>query len=253
MALKHWQLSAPVSAIVFDCDGTLSRIEGIDELAKHNGVSDEVTSLTELAMGQSGLNEHLYQTRLELVYPTKDQVHALGQQYADHQVPDVDQVIRIFHRLNKTIYIVSAGLYPAVKIFGDLLQIPSQRIFAVDIEFDPQGKFVAFDRASPLVRREGKRTIVSQLKQTHPQLIHVGDGMNDYVAHDLATRFIGYGGAFYRENIAACCDYYIKSLSLAPLLPLALTQGEYESLLPPEQLLYQQGVSAIEDGKVMLK
>ena len=42
-----WQLPDPIEAISFDCDSTLSSIEGIDELAKFNSCESEVNQLTE--------------------------------------------------------------------------------------------------------------------------------------------------------------------------------------------------------------
>jgi phosphoserine phosphatase len=38
MLTKNWQLQHPLDAVVFDCDGTLSQIEGIDALAEKNDV-----------------------------------------------------------------------------------------------------------------------------------------------------------------------------------------------------------------------
>lgn len=245
MTTFSWQLHTPITAIIFDCDGTLTTIEGIDELAKHKGVSTQVASLTAQAMGQSGLNPTLYQRRLLLVDPQKDQVNALGHQYFACQTPDAKQVIQIFKRLNKSIYLVSAGLYPAVKIFGELLEIPTQHIYAVDIQFDGQGRFRDYEKNSPLVTAQGKRLIVSELKKLHSNFVYVGDGLNDYVTYDLATRFVGYGGVFYRENIAKNCEYYIRTPSLTALLPLTLTAPEYEKLLPDEIELFQQGLAAI--------
>jgi phosphoserine phosphatase len=250
MKISRWQLEHPVNAVVFDCDGTLSMIEGIDELARSNGVSDAVESLTAEAMNTTGINPSLYEKRLDLVYPKQEQVLALGHHYFKRQAPDVSDVIQLLKRLNKMVYVVSAGLYPAVRIFGELLQVPPENIFAVDIQFDDNGHFVDFERTSPLITRNGKRDIVNRLRMLHPTIIHIGDGMNDYVTYDLVTRFIGYGGAFYRENMAARCKYYINTLSLAPLLPLSLTQKEYQGLGPAEKSLYQKGVAAIHEGKV---
>lgn len=251
MNLPNWQLQNPIDAIVFDCDGTLSAIEGIDELAKLNGVSLAVQTLTSLAMSQTGLNPDLYQKRLDLVYPTKDQVLALGHRYFSHHVPDATSVIQLLKRLNKNLYVVSAGLFPAIQIFGELLQIPRENIYAVDIQFDAEGKFIDYERTSPLIANYGKREIVSKLKNLHSAIIHIGDGLNDLVTRDLVTRFIGYGGVYYRENIAKECQYYIRTASLAPLLPLALTSHEHEMLLPAEKKLYQKGLLAIEQGEVM--
>lgn len=253
MKTSNWQLEIPIDAILFDCDGTLSMIEGIDELAKHNQVADAVQSLTMHAMNQSGLNPELYHQRLQLVNPDYHQVMALGQEYFTHRVPDVSDVIQVLKQLNKSIFLVSAGLYPAVKIFGELLQIPSQHIFAVDIHFDAAGRFTHFEKESPLIHHHGKRQIVNQLKTHYPHIIHIGDGSNDYVTYDLVTRFIGYGGVFYREKIAAGCQYYINTLSLAALLPLSLTQTEYTCLTAEQKTLYHKGLAAIEAGSVIIR
>ncbi len=250
MTTTHWQIQTPISAIVFDCDGTLSAIEGINQLARYNGVCAEVEALTETAMGKTGINPALYEKRLALVNPRQDQLQTLGQDYFDHCVPDVRDIITIFKRLNKSVYIVSAGLTPAVSIFGDLLQISRENIYAVDIQFDGQGRYLDYDRSSPLISNNGKRVIVNQLKLQHQGIIHIGDGLNDFVTHDVVTRFIGYGGIFYRENMASLCDYYINTASLSALLPLAITQHEYENLSVSEQDLYLKGLAAIDNQKV---
>jgi phosphoserine phosphatase len=249
MSTQHWQLKDPINAVVFDCDGTLTSIEGIDELARISGVSEEVEALTAKAMGVSGINPELYQKRLKLTHPTQAAVNALGQHYFTHQVPDAKDVIRLLQRLHKIVYIVSAGLRPAVTHFGELLGIPSENIFAVDIQFDTNGHYVDFEKTSPLVFNSGKHTIVTQLKKQHPAIIHIGDGLNDFVTHDTVTRFVGYGGVYYRENMANCCDYYITSLSMSPLLALSLTEAEYELLTAEEKALYHKGLAAMAGGK----
>ncbi len=238
----QWQLLDPISAVVFDCDGTLTTIEGIDELAKHRGVYSEVQFLTAQAMGQTGINPELYQKRLELVCPTKQQVLALGEHYFTQRVPHITDVIQVFAHLHKSVYIISAGLYPAVAAFGEMLQIPRENIFAVDIQFDMHDHFSSYDVKSPLLHNHGKRDIIAHLKTLHKEILYVGDGLNDYATAEIVQRFVGYGGVFYRENIAKLCEHYIHSLSMAPLLPLALTPAEYKKLTPKEQALYQLGV-----------
>jgi len=127
--LPSWQLQIPIDAIIFDCDGTLSTIEGIDELARENGVSQTVQDLTAQAMERTGIYPELYQRRLELTRPTKQQVLDLGQRYFDHQVTDAHQVIQIFTRLEKPVFIISAGLALSVTMFGEQLGIFLRLIF----------------------------------------------------------------------------------------------------------------------------
>lgn len=245
MTTPNWQPQFPINAVVFDCDGTLSSIEGIDVLAEHNGVGSQVTVLTAEAMGRSGMNIDIYRQRLNLVNPTRDQLQALGHEYYANRVEDSEEVIQVLNRLNKAVYVISAGLFPSVKLFSDFLQIPDNNIFAVDIYFNEDGSYRDFDRQSPLVTLKGKRVMVSKIKEKHTHILYTGDGLNDYETYDLATRYVGYGGVFYRQNIADLCEYYISSLSLSPLLPLLLTLSEYESLTLKEKNLYDKGLAAI--------
>lgn len=241
----NYEPETPFDAIVFDCDGTLSHIEGIDELAKANNVGDEVVRLTAEAMGVTGINPQLYQKRLDLVLPTAQQVQALGPNYFEHQAPDLLPVIQILQELQKAIYIVSAGLYPAVVDFAKLLGLDPTKVFAVNIYFDAAGNYRDFDRDSPLAHANGKRLIAEQLCQRHKQIAYVGDGMNDYDTHDVVARFIGYGGAFYRENIKQKCQFYISAPSMAPLCPLILTKQEVAGLTPIGAEYFEKGLNLL--------
>lgn len=248
--MQSWQLKTPIDAILFDCDGTLSQIEGIDELAKRHQVTDIVQRLTRDAMGKSGMNPEIYAERLRLTQPLRQDLALLADEYFQQKAPDIMEIIAIFQRLQKEVYVVSAGLLPAVLLFAKKLQISPSHVFAVDIHFDQNGKYQDFDRASPMVYKNGKQYIVEKIKLKHPHLAFVGDGLSDYEVYSHVTRFIGYGGAFYRENIASLCEFYIKELGMASLLPLLLTDFEYEQLTLSEKNLYHLGMQAITHDKV---
>ena len=251
MEIPSWQLQTPIDAVVFDCDGTLSTIEGIDELAQYNGVSEEVKALTAEAMGKTGLNLSLYQKRLDLARPTHAQVLTIGSEYYAHQASDAKAVIQLFQRLNKSVYIISAGVQIAVEIFGELMGVPRQNIFAVNIFFDSEGHYQDFDRTTPFATVDGKRIVISEFKKKHRNILFIGDGLNDISAKDLVTRFVGYGGSYFRENIARLCKFYINTSSMSPLLALSLTQSEIELLSTEEMKIYQKGLDAIRQNKVM--
>lgn len=247
MNKQDWQLKIPLDAILFDCDGTLTSIEGIDELALLAGPekSQAVQAMTAEAMGATGINPDLYQQRLALVCPTMTQMDTLAESYFTHCTPDAKLVISLLQQLGKSIYVLSAGLTPAVSSFATRLHIPLQNIFAVNVEFDTAGNYVDFDHASPLIHNHGKRQIVEQLKKHHQHTLYIGDGLNDIAVRDLVTRFVGYGGAYYRKNIAELCDFYITKPSLLPLLPLALTGDEIKKLSAQEWKWYEDGVKLL--------
>lgn len=253
MAEFSWQPVEPMDVISFDCDGTLSQIEGIDVLAHQNHVGDEVEKLTAQAMNETGITAELYKKRLSLVKPSRTQLIQLGQEYYYHRTLDVIPVIEALMSLNKFVYILSAGLNPSVKIFGALLGISEEYIFAVDIYFDKEGNFKDYDHGSPTSGLSGKHDIIKCIKEKHEKVAHVGDGMNDYEVNIIADRFIGYGGVSYREKIAKLCDYYIKSSSLVSLLPLVLTKEEADRLSPKFKPFYEQALELIKKSEVVFK
>ena len=207
-----------MAAVIFDCDGTLSQLEGINELARWNQVIDEVGQLTEQAMGQVGMTPEIYQSRLALVQPTRQQLEKLGQDYFDQRAQDLDQTLVKLREQGIEIYVVSAGMNPSVKIFAGLLNIPEANVFAVDLEFDANGSYLGFNHNSPMTKNNGKRAVVEQIKKMHNQIYYIGDGMNDLQVKDLVTTFVGYGGVFYRENIAKAADVYLTDPSMLQLV-----------------------------------
>jgi len=59
------------SHVIFDCDSTLSTVEGIDVLAEGLGLSDEVAGMTDAAMaGEIDLSE-VYAARLQMLQPSR--------------------------------------------------------------------------------------------------------------------------------------------------------------------------------------
>ena len=249
--MRNWQPTQPFDGIVFDCDSTLSAIEAIDELAVFNGVGDYVTQLTEEAMQKTGLTADLYKERLDLVRPTQAQVEEVARMYIAKQTPDIQVVVEIFQMLYKSIYVISAGVNPAVQLFAQHLNIPHTHVFAVDLEFDETGCYAGYASNSPLTRSGGKRDVILKVQEVSSNILYVGDGMNDVEVKDLVSRFVGYGGAKFRQTIADFCRYYITSKSMLPLLPLGLTHDELQSLSLDARCLYDAGLLALEEGEVL--
>ena len=242
----NWFLQTPLDAIIFDCDGTLSQIEGINYLAGLNGVETQVTALTETAMSHTGVTRDLYHQRLSRVRPSLQQTMQLAQQYYKTLSPDVIVLIAAFQKLNKTLFVISAGINPAVTLFADKLGIPAHRVFAVDTHYDEHGRYQSYDEYSPLTDVSGKALIIERIKCQFPHVMFVGDGMNDVEASRGVDRFVGYGGAFFRERIALLSPFYIKCTSLLPVLALALTEQEYRQSPTDLQALFERSVDLLQ-------
>ncbi len=241
MINKKWQLQSPINAISFDCDGTLSHIEGIDYLAQLNDTHQEVHELTHQAMQQTGLSKDLYHKRLELVRPNRAQTDLLTQAYIANITPGLQEVIALFKSLNKALYILSAGNNPSVTQFGEYLGVSKKNCYAVDIYFDKNNQYTGFDAQSVLIQNQGKATILDQIKKTHGSVLHIGDGMNDISCADSTDRFIGYGGHFPNPNVKKQAEYYISHKSLLAMLPFCLTKDEVDSLTSTHKQTYQAG------------
>ena len=82
------------AAVCFDCDSTLSRIEGIDELASRRGRKQEVSRLTEAAMNGSLALDAVYAERLSMVSPDEAAMAWLGERYVQELVPGAERPLK---------------------------------------------------------------------------------------------------------------------------------------------------------------
>src|SRR5947208_2002593 len=81
--------------VFFDCDSTLSSIEGVDELARLKGKEWRVGLLTQKAMDGDLDRGDVYGKRLRGIRPTRGQLAAIEQVYWGTLVPDARQVIGV--------------------------------------------------------------------------------------------------------------------------------------------------------------
>jgi phosphoserine phosphatase len=232
-----------VGTVVFDCDSTLSSIEGIEELARGHAL--EVARLTEAAMNGELPLEEVYGRRLELVQPTRDQVERLGELYAGTAVADARATVAALLEEGFQVRIISGGLRRPVAAFGATLGIPAGRIAAVDVEFDEDGRYRGYDAASPLARAGGKREVIALWRhEAPPPIMLVGDGATDLEASAAVDVFVGYAGVVARPAVMAGADIVLRSESLAPVLPLAL--GGAPPRVPSNRPLFDRGVALLD-------
>jgi phosphoserine phosphatase len=259
--------------IFFDCDSTLSTIEGIDELARLKGKFDEVKAMTDAAMDGEVYLHNVYDRRLEMLAPTHEEVAGIEDQYRRTVVPGAAEVIGALQAAGKEVFIVSGGLLAAVRPFGRWLGVPHDHIRAVNLEYDElsgewwdylqdqwdQRADVAYKDSedSPLVQSEGKNEVVQELLgERRGRSMLIGDGVSDLAARDVVDLFVGFTGVVSRPHVVAGSDVLITGNSLAPVLELALSESErmalsgsvYEDVLEESLARFRAGDVIVRKG-----
>ncbi len=218
----------PFAAVYFDCDSTLSAIEGIDELLQWAPATlrRDIADLTRKAMdGRLPLAE-VYETRLRLLAPRREQLEAVGRLYVARLVPHARDVVQALQYLGKHVGICSGGLLAPVQHVARHLGIPPANVHAVPLHFDAGGAYVDFDRSSPLWRNGGKLEVMQQLPAAHRPVAFVGDGITDLETQGHVDLFVGFGGVVARPAVQAKAQVFLMGPSLAAVLPHVLTPDE---------------------------
>ncbi len=205
-------------AVCFDCDSTLSRIEGIDELARRAGLFDACSALTEQAMNGELPLEAVYARRLEMIRPNRAALDWLAELYIAEMTPGALTAVQTLTEQGKNVHIISGGLRQAILPLAAVLGVPDERVHAVDIFLDRQSEYTDFDRASPLAVSGGKARICRRIRLTQPRLAMVGDGKTDLEAKLAGAYMVGFGGVADRPLVRAEADFFIGGPSLADVL-----------------------------------
>jgi len=211
----------PVKLIIFDCDSTLSAIEGIDELARVRGpeVFQQVETMTHDAMEGRIPVESVFGRRLEIIRPTRADAAAIGARYIATVEPTARATIAGLKARGWTPVIVSGGFRPCIRPLADFLGI--DRVEAVELYFDAAGAYAGYDRDFPTTRSGGKPEIVARLKaELGPErIVAVGDGVSDLEMKPEVDLFAGFGGYVVRAPVRAGAPVFIRQLhELANLL-----------------------------------
>jgi phosphoserine phosphatase len=227
----------------------------------------DVAMLTKRAMEGDVPLESVYGHRLVTVNPTQEQVRAIANHYRETVIPDAAALIEALQSLGTAVYIVSGGLIEPVRDFGVWLGVPRENIYAVNMEYDqlagkwwrywelpgganPQANYLAVE-PNPLTGTLGKNQIIAQIRaEKAGRAVMIGDGLSDLEVAVDVDLFVGFGGAVFRQRVAAEAPVYIHAPTLAPLLPLAMGQlGN----VPPYTTLWAEGLKSIHSEKVTFK
>ncbi|MDQ7091510.1 MAG: HAD-IB family phosphatase [Methylococcales bacterium] len=204
--------------ICFDCDSTLSRIEGIDECAKAVNLGLEMAKLTNAAMNGELPLEDIYQKRLDLIKPNQAAIKSLADLYISEMVDGVEEVFKTLHEQGKQIHIISGGLRQAILPLAAHLNVSEDHVHAVDVSFHEDGRYQTFNQQSPLARTGGKAEICQQINADPENMVLIGDGKTDLEAQHVGVKVIGFGGVMRREIVEQQADFYVTDKNITAIL-----------------------------------
>lgn len=232
--------------VIFDCDSTLTFIEGADEIARRKGLAEEVARITHRGMnGEISFTESL-RCRLRLIRPGRKDLDFLYHQYLENLVEDVAAVIQALQFLGKEVYIVTGGYQEAVEKLAVHLGLREDHVFGVRLRFGKNEDFVGF-RQGHLTRNGGKAKVIRRISRTGPTLF-VGDGVTDLEAKGETDLFVGFGGVVVRRIVKENCGLFLDSKTLAPILPLSCFAVEVKIIEGSRfRPLYEKGYNVLRD------
>lgn len=214
-------MSPRFRSVVLDVDSTLCALEGIDWLARQRGpeIATRITDVTERAMNGEIPLEAVYGRRLEIVAPDAGLLDALAAAYLRAIVPGAETAVAELRAAGVELAVVSGGFRRALLPLVERLGIAADRLRAVELYLDDQGRYVGYDDASPLTTDNGKAEAVRDLALPRP-ILHVGDGNTDLAARPAVDAFAAFTGVVAREPVVARADHVIDSFEKLTFLAL---------------------------------
>jgi len=199
----------------FDCDSTLSSIEGIDELARARGpeVYAKVVALTDAAMnGEIPLDE-VFPRRMEIIRPDRKTCEDVAAQYISTMMPGAVELIRKLKRRGWMPIIVSGGFAPLIEPLAKHLGIDF--VEAVPLHLDEDGNYAGYGRDYPTTRNLGKNEIIREWKAAlRPvRTAMMGDGISDLETKPDVDWFIGFGGVVERALVKGGAEHWVTDLA----------------------------------------
>jgi len=182
--------------IFFDCDSTLTSIEGLDYLAKKKGLEPEISYITRLGMEGKITFKQSFSQRINLLKPSRSDVKDLGLIYLKHLSPNVELLFTELSKRNIQSYIVSGGLKLALDSFASILPITKNHIYGIDLQFAKNGTFLDFQNNSLFLQPKGKVLVVKQIltelsknySENSFETAFVGDGMTDLETGEIVDK-----------------------------------------------------------------
>jgi phosphoserine phosphatase len=200
--------------ICFDCDSTLSSVEGIDELGRLRGpeIFRQVEALTLDAMNGKIRIEEIFGLRLAAIRPSLQDAAGVGRRYLESVEPTAKATIAELAGKGWNPVIISGGFRQCIRPLADFLGI--DRVEAVDLYFAPDGSYRGYDAAYPSTRSGGKIDIINRLRTEYrpEKVVMVGDGVSDLETMPVVDLFVGFGRYAVRERVKREAAAFVTSL-----------------------------------------
>ncbi|KAF9437355.1 hypothetical protein BGZ76_001072 [Entomortierella beljakovae] len=166
--------------VVFDMDSTLIQQEVIDEIARHAGVMEKVSEITEAAMnGEIDFKESL-KRRVALLKGTPVAVLETVRDQLTF-TEDALYLCRALKKIGFKLAVISGGFMPLALHVKNILGL--DYAFANQLKVSPDGLYLTGETVGPIVSGERKAELLEVIAQaesvTLDQVIAVGDGAND--------------------------------------------------------------------------
>ena len=204
--------------IFFDCDSTLSSIEGIDELARARGpeVFKRSEALTNAAMNGEVPISEVFPRRLDMIQPDRELCESVARLYIETLVPGAAEAVDRLRAEGWMPIILSGGFAPLIHPLADLLSIPD--VEAVPLHLDEEGRYLGFDATYPTTRNGGKSEIIREWRTAllPEKVVMVGDGISDLETRDTVDLFVGFGGVIARDAVRRSAEAWITSMADLP-------------------------------------
>jgi len=214
-------LGAPrFKTVVFDVDSTVSAIEGIDWLAalRDEDVARESELLTAQAMAGEIPIEAAYMRRLDRIKPAASELLMLADAYQQSIVPGMRELIGVLQRARVHVHLLSGGLRAAIVPMALHLGVPADRVHAVSLSRDVDGRFSLLDGEQPLATQRGKPLVVQRLQLRKP-IAMIGDGSTDAAVRGVVDAFFAFTAVARRDSVIKVADAEAASVDdLYPLL-----------------------------------
>ena len=208
-------------SVILDVDSTVSRVEGIDWLAAQRdaSVAATVVALTADAMESRVPLDDVYDRRLAIIRPTRDEIAQLATVYVEAAMPGVREAIAAWRAAGVRVVLVSGGLRDAILPLAEWLCLSPVDVYAVEIEYDERGVAVAARSDAALAARGGKPVVVASLALARP-ILAVGDGATDAELAPIVDRFLAFTGVARRASVVARAAGEVTDF--ASLIPIVL-------------------------------